>query len=198
MMVNNFKRLLESFLNENVLTKLEKTFKIKIKKGRNSIDGYPFDIEDQDPEEGLEITPVDKDAVKGLSKILKKKGFKIESSKEHIVILEGFETTFFTALSNVKQQDDTFMQGDLEDERFSAKMKKNLEHLVKILNKKVDQEFTKPQYYTMAKRLFNKAEAERILNHFVRRKVITGAYEGSKMMYSVIRKIERQDFRNFY
>ena len=111
---------------------------------------------------------------------------------------EGFDDDFMKGLDKVKKQD-KLETGDLDDDRVSSKLKKNLESLVKILNKKVDDEWTEKDFYAMTKRLFDKKESKRILNHFLRKKIITGATESaSKVTYMVMRTIQRKDFMNFY
>jgi hypothetical protein len=74
-------------VRENIITDLEKAFSIKIKPGRNTIDGYPVDIEDQDPADGaISLDPVDKDTLRGLLQVLKSKGFKATAQGSSILI----------------------------------------------------------------------------------------------------------------
>ena len=67
---------IESLSEGNALTKLEKIARVRLKPGRNMILGYPVDIPDQDPDEGLSMMAADKDAAKQLMKELRRKGMK--------------------------------------------------------------------------------------------------------------------------
>jgi len=60
----------------NLVDKLSKFAGEQIKPGRNVIKGYPVDIEDGDPAEGVEMDAVDRDAATGLLKALRSAGFK--------------------------------------------------------------------------------------------------------------------------
>jgi hypothetical protein len=119
------------------------------------------------------------------------KEYLLELSK----LAEGFDANFLNALNKIKS--DKNKNTDVDDD--NIQLKKNLDYLVKILNKKIDEEFTESEFYKMTDRLFDKKESKRILNHFLRNKAITGAYEGAnKVLYMVMRKIERKDYINFY
>ncbi len=61
-----------------LMSKLEKFAGTKIKPGRNVIKGYPVDIDDQDPSEGLSLDAVDRDAATNLLKALRAAGFKTQ------------------------------------------------------------------------------------------------------------------------
>jgi len=71
---------------EDLITRLEKAFNTKIKPGRNTLASYPVDIEDQSPEGGIEMVPVDRDAQKGLGKKLRELGFKTKMVKNAIIV----------------------------------------------------------------------------------------------------------------
>lgn len=79
----------------DVFDKLEAWAGIKIKPGRNVLKGYPVDINDQDPAEGLEMLAVDGDAAKGLVKLLRGAGFKAKYGGSNWVILDPI------AMSNI-------------------------------------------------------------------------------------------------
>lgn len=62
---------------QNLLAKLERFAGTSIKPGRNTIKGFPVDIEDQSPDEGgMVLDAVDRDAATGLLKALRAAGFK--------------------------------------------------------------------------------------------------------------------------
>lgn len=71
-----------------VVNRIEKKFNIKMLDGRNSIEGYPFDVDaKEDPSEGgLTMQPVDKDALKGLRDTLKQAGFKVATKRDKLVV----------------------------------------------------------------------------------------------------------------
>ena len=76
-------------LNEgNVIDRIEKTFGITLKVGRNIISGYPFDVDDEPLENGLMIRPVDRDAVTGLYNVFVKKGFKTKAKGKYLNIIK--------------------------------------------------------------------------------------------------------------
>jgi len=49
-----------------------------MKAGRNSVNGHPVDIQDGNPEEGIDMRGVDGDAAKGALKFLRGKGFPVK------------------------------------------------------------------------------------------------------------------------
>jgi len=108
---------------------------------------------------------------------------------------EGFDSNFMKALKSVKKKDkdeEPDLEGDNEE------LQRNLEKLVQSLNK-VKVTFSEKDYTKMVGNLFDKKEAKRILNHFLRKKVISGEYEGAQtIMYTLERKIEKKDIINFY
>ena len=110
---------------------------------------------------------------------------------------EGFDDNFMKALGKAKKSEEAD-DLDLEDDRVNAKLKKNLESLVKDLNKQ-KKSFTEKDYYSMVGKLFDKKEGKRILNHFLRKKILSGEYESAnKIMYTLDRKIEKKDTLGFY
>lgn len=81
-------RLSGNRLDESLIDKLEKFAGENLKPGRNVINGYPVDIEDSDGSY-IVMKPVDKDAVTGLVKELRKAGFKAKADKTgEITIVE--------------------------------------------------------------------------------------------------------------
>lgn len=119
----------------------------------------------------------------------------IESLKN---INEGFESDFLKALNKVKASEPA-ADLDLDDDDVNAKLKINLDKLVEIMNKNVNGTFQEKDFYKTSKDLFNKKESKRILNHLLRKKVLSGEYESaSKVIYTITRKIEKNDILNFY
>jgi len=118
--------------------------------------------------------------------------YKINECKQQM--LEDFESDFMTTLKKMKKP-----QFDLDDEDQDEQHKQNLELFVKILNSHQDMVIPEKVYYKLAGKLFPKQEAKRILNHFIRRKVIKGTYEGSSSLeLLVLRTITKKDYLNFY
>lgn len=62
--------------NGSIIDRLEKFAGQKIKPGRNTIKGYPVDIEDSS-EDFIEMEAVDRDAAQGLIKELRRGKFKV-------------------------------------------------------------------------------------------------------------------------
>lgn len=80
----------KSNINESndLFSRFEKFAGTKIKVGRNVIKGYPVDIDDGSPEEGISMTAVDSEAAKGLSKELRKSGFKVSKFSNLGILIE--------------------------------------------------------------------------------------------------------------
>lgn len=83
----------KEFLNEEKLkvpdlaNSIEKDFNIKLKPGRNIINGYPFDAHDgQETETAIAIDAVDGDAVKPLVRAFRTKGYEVEFKDRTILI----------------------------------------------------------------------------------------------------------------
>ena len=73
-----------------LLTKFEKFIGKPLKAGRNIAKGFPFDVEDQDPEEGgITVTAVDRDAAVGLLKELRSAGFKTRRVSNTDFVIEA-------------------------------------------------------------------------------------------------------------
>ena len=81
---------LTSTVSESAIDSLEKFAGVKIKPGRNVINGYPVDIPDQDAD-GLTMTAVDKDACTGLLKALRAAGLKASRDGDTSLVLEAGE-----------------------------------------------------------------------------------------------------------
>jgi len=110
-------------------------------------------------------------------------------------LLEDFESEFLGTLKKMKTKSGIF---DPDDDEMEDQNKKNLDMLVKILNQNQGTPIPEKVYYKMVQTLFPKDEAKRIINHFLRRKLISGEYTPKGTEYQILKKIEKRDYLNFY
>jgi len=74
---------------DDLLSRIESFAGVSIRPGRNTIKGYPVDIADQSPAEGLEMVAVDQDAATGLLKAFRAAGINATRSGNKGIVVRA-------------------------------------------------------------------------------------------------------------